>query len=363
MPATRCLRAAAARSTPRSPRNSCWAWSSRNRRAWAAAPSCWCTTRHRESSSPTTDARPRRRLRGPIASSTRRQAAALPRRGRRRPVGRRARHDGAARGGASRARPPALGRSVRAGDRARGAGLRGLAAAGCGDRGRAKVRWATTAPASISPARPGNRCAPAIRCAIRPTRARCARSRARARARSIGARSRATSSRPPTVPRANPGDLTLDDLANYRVMVRDAGVRTLSRLSRVRHAAAVVGRADGAADARDARALRPRGDGAGVVLEHAFHREAGRLAYADRSALRGRSRLRCAAGRAARSATTCASAARRSARRRRSAARRRGRLPRPRGARMRAAGQHDGIELAVDVAPVDRRRAAATRCR
>ena len=37
-----------------------------------------------------------------------------------------------------------------------------------------------------------------------------------------------------------------------------AGVRTVSRLSRLRHAASVVGRTDGAADARDARALQPR---------------------------------------------------------------------------------------------------------
>ena len=64
---------------------------------------------------------------GPLSRS-RRQAARVLRRGRRRPLGRRAGRGRAARGGASPARQAAVGEPVRAGDRARGRRLPGLAA-------------------------------------------------------------------------------------------------------------------------------------------------------------------------------------------------------------------------------------------
>ena len=199
--------------------------------------------------SPTTAARPRRRRRSPIASSTRRQAAALPRRGGRRPVGRRARHGGTARDRASRARPAALGRPVRAGDRARGAGLRGLAAAASAIAAR-KVRWRKPRPRSISSRDRQAAARRAIRCAIRRY-ARTLRALARQGADAFyrgeiardivetanGARARTRATSRSTIsPATGQG--------------ARAGVRTLSRLSRLRHAAAVVGRADGAADAR-----------------------------------------------------------------------------------------------------------------
>ncbi len=50
-----------------------------------------------------------------------------------------------------------------------------------------------------------------------------------------------------------------------------AGVRSVPDVQRVRHAAAVVGRAHHPADARHARALRPAGHGPGDVLERALH--------------------------------------------------------------------------------------------
>ena len=67
-----------------------------------------------------------------------------------------------------------------------------------------------------------------------------------------------------------PGGLTRADLAGYRAIERDAAVRALPALPRLRHAAAVVGRDDRAGDPRHARALRRRVDGRRLVLERAL---------------------------------------------------------------------------------------------
>ena len=165
----------------------------------------------------------------------------------------------------------ALGRSVRAGDRARRAGLRGLAAAGCGDRGRGGSDGQRPRPPVF---RARDRRAVAGRRHVAQS-GLCAHACARSPAQGADAFYRGEIARDVVATAngaaANPGDLTLDDLGELPSQGARAGLRTLSRLSRVRHAAAVVGRADGAADADDARAVRPRGDGAGVVLEHALH--------------------------------------------------------------------------------------------
>src|SRR6185312_16566440 len=61
-----------------------------------------------------------------------------------------------------------------------------------------------------------------------------------------------------------------------------AGVRRLSRISRLRDAAALVGRDLRAANAGDARAVRHRIDGRGLVLERSLY-ERGRTTGLRRS--------------------------------------------------------------------------------
>ena len=98
----------------------------------------------------------------------------------------------------------------------------------------------------------------------------------------------------------NPGDLTQADLANYKVHGARGRVRFVPRLSRLRDAAAFVGRIDRAADAEDARALRPPRDGSGVVLERALHQRSRAPGIRRSRRLRGGSRVLYAARRAAR---------------------------------------------------------------
>ncbi len=148
------------------------------------------------------------------------------RRGHRRTLGRRSGDGGAARGGAHSAT-----------DTCRGPRLFAPAIA-LAERGfrdiAAPARWSpprrtscSRAPARISYDADGSAARrwhdrlrnPAYAATLRTLAAR------RARRRSTRRRSRATSSRPRIRSHANPGDLTLADLARYRVKVREPGVR------------------------------------------------------------------------------------------------------------------------------------------
>ncbi len=79
-----------------------------------------------------------------------------------------------------------------------------------------------------------------------------------------------------------------------------AGLRSVSRVSCLRHAAAVLGRAHGPAGAEDPRTVRPRVDGAGVVLERAFRQRGGAARVCRSRCLHGGPRFLPAARRAAR---------------------------------------------------------------
>ena len=151
-----------------------------------------------------------------------------------------------------------VGRAVRAGHRAGRARLRGVAAPARADRGgtppdaaaRARLFLRRRRQAAAGGRRARNPAYAATLRTHRRRRRRCVLSRRdRARHRRHGQRAS-----PPI-----PGDLTLADLAGYEVKVRAAGLRHVSRLPRLRDAAAVVGRSDGAADAEDPRAVRPAG--------------------------------------------------------------------------------------------------------
>src|SRR6266496_3214296 len=75
-----------------------------------------------------------------------------------------------------------------------------------------------------------------------------------------------------------------------------AGVRSVSRLQGLRHATAFE-RNHGPADAANARTLRSRSDGSGVVLERAFRERGGPARLRGPGRLHCRSRFRrCAEG-------------------------------------------------------------------
>ncbi len=147
-----------------------------------------------------------------------------------------ARRRGRARGGAPRLRPPAVARAARAGDRARARRRRADAAAGAPARApRPDPALDRRGPADLQPPGPGSRLVAGDTSApARPRRTRSRRSPRRGSAVLYrGERARAIVA---TV-RDGGGELTLDDLAAYRVVWRRpvrAAVPGLRRSSRTR---------------------------------------------------------------------------------------------------------------------------------
>ncbi len=123
------------------------------------------------------------------------------------------------------------------------------------------------------------------------------------------------------------------------------GVRNLPAPSRLRHAAAVLGRAHRAADAGHAGALRPRRDGAGVVLERALHQRGRPARLRGPRRVHGRSGVLRAADVAARSCLSGPALAAHPDRREHGARRAGVAARRRRSGRRAAWGTHAALEL------------------
>ena len=239
----------------------------------------------------------------------RRQAGRVSRRRRRRPLGRRARRGGAARGARTGRTAGCRGRSSsrrrsrwpRTASRCRRASTR------CSPR-----RSCSTARARTPTSTPGRgRPHPVGHVLKNPAFARTLRAIAAGGAKAFyeGEIARDVVDSANLQP-GNRGDLTLADLAAYRIVVREPVCGPYRGYRVCGMPPPSSGRHHAAADARDAGAVRRRGDGAGVVLERPLH-ERGRAARVRRPRrVHRRSGVRRGAGGAARSRRTSRRAAR-----------------------------------------------------
>ena len=225
------------------------------------------------------------RGRAPRSLSQEWPSARFLRRGARRQVGRRTGHRAAARDRTPQARTPAVAATLRARDRARRGRLRDLAAPAPAARLRAIHHAAAPALVFLRRQRQGagggngasqSRVRKDAACNRRGRCGRVLQGTDRRRHRGDGdepsVQSRGSHARGS---RGLPGDRAR------------SGVRHVPCLSRVRLPAAVVGRDHHPADAEDARAVRCRVDGRGLVLERALRERSGAARIRRPQRLRG----------------------------------------------------------------------------